>query len=97
MRSAKIGHFLRAFIDQKNDQDHLRVIFCNGIGVVPYSPLARGVLTGKYSVDAAPDKNSRAGRNDKRMMQTEWRPESLKLAQDIKAHAERVYHPGEGP
>ena len=32
MRSAKIGHFLRAFIDQKNDQDHLRVIFCDRIG-----------------------------------------------------------------
>src|SRR5246500_4140143 len=59
-----------------------------GLGIVPYSPLARGVLTGKYSVDAAPDKDSRAGRNDTRMMQTEWRPESLKLAQDIKHHAE---------
>ena len=48
-----------------------------GLGIVPYSPLARGVLTGKYLPDAAPDKDSRAGRNDKRMMQTEWRPESL--------------------
>src|SRR2546423_15538127 len=63
---------------------------CNfyGLGVVPYSPLARGVLTGKYAPDAAPDKDSRAGRNDKRMMQTEWRPESLQLAQQIKQHAE---------
>src|SRR5262249_27967817 len=60
-----------------------------GLGIVPYSPLARGVLTGKYSVDAAPEKDTRAGRNDTRMMQTEWRPESLKLAQEIKGHAER--------
>src|SRR5215469_6956797 len=60
-----------------------------GLGIVSYSPLARGVLTGKYAPDAAPDKTSRAGRNDKRMMQTEWRPESLKLAQEIKAHAEK--------
>jgi aryl-alcohol dehydrogenase-like predicted oxidoreductase len=59
-----------------------------GLGIVPYSPLARGVLTGKYSVDAAPDKDTRAGRNDTRMMQTEWRPESIKLAQEIKRHAE---------
>jgi aryl-alcohol dehydrogenase (NADP+) len=59
-----------------------------GLGIVPYSPLARGVLTGKYVPDAAPDKESRAGRNDTRMMQTEWRPESLKLAQEIKRHAE---------
>ena len=59
-----------------------------GLGIVPYSPLARGVLTGKYAVDAAPDKETRAGRADKRMMQTEWRPESLRLAQEIKQHAE---------
>ncbi|TMJ80417.1 MAG: aldo/keto reductase [Alphaproteobacteria bacterium] len=51
---------------------------CNfyGLGIVPYSPLARGVLTGKYRTDAPPDKDTRAGRNDTRMMQTEWRPES---------------------
>ncbi len=55
---------------------------------MPYSPLARGVLTGKYRPDAAPDKDTRAGRNDKRMMQTEWRPESILLAQEIKRHAE---------
>jgi aryl-alcohol dehydrogenase-like predicted oxidoreductase len=63
---------------------------CNyyGLGIVPYSPLARGVLTGKYTPDTAPDKDTRAGRNDKRMMQTEWRPESLKLAQQIRQHAE---------
>jgi aryl-alcohol dehydrogenase (NADP+) len=60
-----------------------------GLGIVPYSPLARGVLTGKYKPDAAPDKDTRAGRNDTRMMQTEWRPESLQLAQDIKSHAEK--------
>jgi aryl-alcohol dehydrogenase-like predicted oxidoreductase len=59
-----------------------------GLGIVPYSPLARGVLTGKYAPDAAPDKGTRAGRNDARMMETEWRPESLKLAQEIKRHAE---------
>ncbi|WGR95309.1 aldo/keto reductase [Bradyrhizobium sp. ISRA435] len=59
-----------------------------GLGIVPYSPLARGVLTGKYAPDAAPAADSRAGRNDKRMMQTEWRPGSLQLAQEIRRHAE---------
>jgi aryl-alcohol dehydrogenase (NADP+) len=57
------------------------------IGVVPYSPLARGVLTGKYRKDAAPDPSSRAGRNDRRMMQTEFRPESLAIAQSLLEHA----------
>ena len=62
----------------------------HGIGVVPYSPLARGVLTGKYAPGAAPSEGTRAGRQDKRMLESEFRPESLKIAQDLKAHiAER--------
>src|SRR5205814_10333320 len=62
---------------------------CNyyGLGIVPYSPLARGVLTGKYRPDAAPDKDTRAGRADKRMMQTEWRAGPPQLAQEVKAPA----------
>src|SRR6266568_8704930 len=60
-----------------------------GLGVVPYSPLARGVLTGKYAPDAAPPADTRAGRQDRRIMQAEWRPESLRLAQEIKRHAEK--------
>ena len=58
-----------------------------GQGVVPYSPIARGVLTGKYRPDAAPDENTRAGRADKRMMESEFRPESLRIAQTIAIHA----------
>ncbi|MGO9361563.1 MAG: aldo/keto reductase [Xanthobacteraceae bacterium] len=59
-----------------------------GLGVVPYSPLARGVLTGKYAPGSRPEQGTRAGRNDSRIMQTEWRAESLQLAQTIRAHAE---------
>jgi aryl-alcohol dehydrogenase-like predicted oxidoreductase len=58
-----------------------------GIGVVPYSPVARGVLTGKYQPGAAPATETRAGRGDKRLMQTEFREESMRMAQEIKAHA----------
>jgi aryl-alcohol dehydrogenase-like predicted oxidoreductase len=58
-----------------------------GIGVVPFSPLARGVLTGKYDPNAKPDKGSRAGRGDQRMLNSEWRKESLVMAQEIKKHA----------
>jgi aryl-alcohol dehydrogenase (NADP+) len=69
--------------------EHLPACGNYGLGVVPYSPLARGVLTGKYRPDVAPGNDTRAGRHDTRMMQTEWRPESLKLAQEIKQHAEQ--------
>ena len=67
-----------------------------GLGVVPYSPLARGVLSGKYDPDAPPPAETRAGREDTRMMQTEWRRESLVIAQQVKAHAEaRGITPGQ--
>ena len=60
-----------------------------GLGVVPYSPLARGVLTGKYAPGVAPPADSRAARKDKRMMETEFREESMLMAQKIKAHADK--------
>ena len=60
-----------------------------GLGVVPYSPLARGVLTGKYPPGAKPQADSRAGRNDRRMMESEFREESLQHAQRIREHAEK--------
>ena len=59
-----------------------------GVGVVAYSPLARGVLTGKYEEGAAAASDSRAGRGDRRILQTEYRTESLAAAKRFKAHAE---------
>lgn len=58
-----------------------------GIGVVAYSPLARGVLTGKYKPGEAPQAGSRAARGDKRILQTEFRSESLTVSQALTAHA----------
>ncbi|MDA8452828.1 aldo/keto reductase [Acidovorax sp. NCPPB 3859] len=60
----------------------------HGLGVVPYSPIARGVLTGKYLPGEAPPPGTRAGRGDKRIAETEFRHESLVLAQELKRHAE---------
>lgn len=60
----------------------------HGIGVVPYSPIARGVLTGKYAPNTAPALDTRAGRADSRMMQTEFREESLRIAQVLRQHCE---------
>jgi aryl-alcohol dehydrogenase (NADP+) len=58
-----------------------------GLGIVPYSPLARGVLTAKYAPDAPPAPESRAGRGDKRMLEAEWHPASIVLAQRLAQHA----------
>ena len=54
-----------------------------GIGVVSYSPLARGILTGKYAPGSEPAEGTRAGRADPRMMQAEWRDASLDVAQRL--------------
>ncbi|MGG6739695.1 UNVERIFIED_CONTAM: aldo/keto reductase, partial [Streptococcus suis] len=59
-----------------------------GLGVVPYSPIARGVLTGKYQPGQKPPQDTRAGRGDKRMMETEFREESLLIAQRLQQHCE---------
>jgi aryl-alcohol dehydrogenase-like predicted oxidoreductase len=64
--------------------------FCqkHGLGAVPYSPLARGVLSGKYLPGAAPPEGSRAARGDRRIQQAEWREESLEVAQALRPLAE---------
>jgi aryl-alcohol dehydrogenase-like predicted oxidoreductase len=58
-----------------------------GIGVASYSPIARGVLTGKYAPGSTPPEGSRVGRADKRIIETEFREESLRIAQTLQAHA----------
>ncbi len=57
-----------------------------GIGVTPYSPVARGVLTGKYAPGQKPDPSTRAGRGDRRITDTEFREESLVIAQKLQAY-----------
>lgn len=59
-----------------------------GIGVVSYSPLARGILTGKYKPGQPPPEHSRAARNDKRIQQAEWREASLEISQRLADHCE---------
>lgn len=45
------------------------------------------MLTAKYAPGAKPAPETRAGRGDKRIAETEWRPESLEVAQKVAAHA----------
>lgn len=65
--------------------------FCEkySLGVVPYSPLARGVLSGKYLPGKEPPEGSRAARKDRRILQTELRDESFEVAQQLIPLAEQ--------
>jgi len=78
-------------MDRSPEQEILPACEYYGLGVVPYSPLARGVLTGKYgtSLDNK-GKGTRASRDDKRLMQTEWRKENLVIAQKVKKRADKL-------
>jgi len=60
-----------------------------GIGVVTYSPLARGILTGKYKKFGDYPEGTRAARNDPRMQQAELREDSILIAQQIVAYCEK--------
>ncbi|HQT37915.1 MAG TPA: aldo/keto reductase [Acidocella sp.] len=75
-------------VNRQPEVEHLPACAHYGLGIVPYSPLARGVLTGKYKPGAQPPTESRAGRNDKRIMETEWRDESLVIAQKFAERAQ---------
>jgi aryl-alcohol dehydrogenase (NADP+) len=75
-------------LNRMPEVEHLPACSYYGLGVFPYSPIARGVLTGKYLAGETPPADSRAARNDKRILQTEWRPESLEIVQIIKRHAQ---------
>ena len=70
-------------VNRQAEPEQITAAHFYGLGVVPYSPLARGVLSGKYVPGVPPDSNSRAGRQDKRILETEWREESLHVAQQI--------------
>lgn len=59
-----------------------------GIGVVPYRSIARSVFTGKYLPGLAPEHGSRGARQDRRIMETEFREESLIIAQRLKVRAD---------
>ena len=75
-------------VNREAEVEHLPAAQHFGLGVVTYSPLARGILTGKYQPNVAPDAGSRAGRGDVRMMEAEWRPESLLVAEKLLQYAQ---------
>ena len=83
-----ISQPLYNLVNRQAEGEQITAARAYGLGVVPYSPLARGVLSGKYAPDVAPDSGSRAGRQDKRILETEWRVESLHIAQQVQQYAQ---------
>jgi aryl-alcohol dehydrogenase-like predicted oxidoreductase len=65
-----------------------------GIGVAPFSPLARGVLTGKYDPAKKPPRDSRAARGDSSILKRDFRKESFRVVDRI---AKRIAKRGMSP
>ncbi|KPB48840.1 aldo/keto reductase [Pseudomonas tremae] len=83
-----ISQPLYNIVNRQAEVEQITAAAYHGLGVVPFSPLARGVLSGKYAPDIAPDSESRAGRQDKRLLETEWRVESLRIAQRVQEYVQ---------
>ena len=81
-----ISQPLYNIVNRQAEVEQITAAAAYGLGVVPYSPLARGVLSGKYAPDVTPEAGSRAARQDKRILETEWRVESLRIAQLIQQY-----------
>ena len=75
-------------LKRQPEQEVLEACAHYGLGVVPYSPIARGVLSGKYVPGAPPETGTRASRNDKRLMETEFRDDTLMIAQRLRTYCE---------
>ncbi|WP_460136001.1 aldo/keto reductase [Pseudomonas sp. S1_E04] len=83
-----ISQPLYNIVNRQAEVEQITAAATYGLGVVPYSPLARGVLSGKYAPDVTPEPGSRAARQDKRILETEWRVESLRIAQQIQQYTQ---------
>jgi aryl-alcohol dehydrogenase-like predicted oxidoreductase len=71
------------------EMEYLPACHAFGIGAVPYSPLARGVLTGKFGLDVASAKDTKRGKNEQETYEDVYTPASLKIAAKIKTYAEK--------
>lgn len=57
-----------------------------GIGVAPFSPLARGALTGKYRDGNAPPADSRAARGDNSLLTRDFSTEAFQVVDKLRDH-----------
>ena len=70
-------------VNRQPESDLLPACEYYGIGVAPYSPLARGVLTGKYRPEAEPPADSRAGRGDASILARDMQKEAFRVVSRI--------------
>ncbi len=76
-------------VNRQIESDVLPACEYYGIGVTPYSPLARGILTGKYQMNKKPSANTRAGRGDVSILNRDWQKEAFRAVDKIIKQSEK--------
>lgn len=79
-------------IDRVLEREHLPLCLDQGIGVINYSPLAGGILTGKYQPGAAPPSGSRGGDNPA-FMENRGKAHNLERARAVVSVLQEIPHP----
>ncbi len=71
------------------EREHVPVCRARGIGILPYSPLAAGFLSGKYSKDSAPPEGSRLDKRRERLARFD-NPRNWGILDAVRRVAEEV-------
>ena len=71
------------------ENDYLPACANYGIGVAPFSSLARGALTGKYRAEGQPPAGSRAARGDQSLLTRDLSPQVYQVIEAIRAHCDK--------
>ena len=71
------------------ENDYLPACEYYGIGVAPFSPLGRGILTGKYRQGEEPPSGSRAARGDSSLLNRDFQKETFATVEQIRSHASK--------
>ncbi len=78
--------------NREADQSLLPALDAYGVSFMPYSPLANGLLTGKYSSKSPPPADSRLGKNMWGLAEKFLSPKNLALADALGAFAKARGH-----
>jgi aryl-alcohol dehydrogenase-like predicted oxidoreductase len=71
------------------ENDYLPACAHYGIGVAPFSPLARGALTGKYRAEGQPPAGSRGARGDNSLLTRDLSPQVFQVVEAVRAHCDK--------
>lgn len=71
------------------ETDYLPACAHYGIGVAPFSPLARGALSGKYREGAEHPTGSRGARGDNSLLTRDLSPQVYAVVEALRGHAEK--------